>query len=261
MSSSKPFSREELATLSRWEFPPVGEEDEREPDEPIPEPEPEEIIEPPYIPTAEEIEAMQKQAYDEAYAQGFGEGSERGYQEGRERGFTEGQQQGQKEGYEAGYAEGQAQGLEAGRIEMEQARDRFGQLIDCLDEPLTHMDEQVEEEIIALVIALARQLIRRELRAQPGEIVGLVRQTLGLLPASSRRVTLHLHPDDAERVRSSLHLDENLPRWKIAESPELTPGGCQVTTENSFIDATVEKRLAMAITQLMGGEREEDEAA
>ncbi len=257
MNSSRPFSREELETLSRWEFPLVGLEDE---EELLPESSPEEIIEAPPIPTAEEIEAMQKQAYDEAYAQGMSEGTERGYQEGHEKGLTAGQEQGQKEGYEAGYAAGKTEGLEAGRTEMEQARDRFTQLIDCLDEPLVRMDEQVEEELVALVIALARQLIRRELHTQPGEIVALVRETLGLLPVSARRVTLHLYPDDAELVRSSLHVDENLPRWKIAESPALTPGGCQISTENSFIDATVEKRLTKAINQLMGGERDEDDA-
>lgn len=258
MSLSKPFSREELATLSRWEVPLVGDEEKLPPlPEPIVE---EEIIEPPHIPTAEEIEAMQKQAYDEAYAQGQSEGAERGYNEGREKGLGEGYEQGKKEGYEAGYASGRTEGLESGREEMERARDRFETLMNCLDEPLARMDEQVEEELVQLVIAIARQLIRRELRTQPGEIVGLVRETLGLLPGASRRVTLHLHPTDAELIRSSLHLDESLPRWKIAESPHLTEGGCQITTENSFIDATVEKRLTNAITQLLGGERAGDDS-
>jgi flagellar assembly protein FliH len=256
-SRDKGFSREELATLSRWEWPDVdGYEAESLPPEPVEE----EIIEPPYIPTAEEIEAMQKQAYDEAYAQGMQEGSAQGYQEGLARGQSEGLEQGQREGHEAGYATGHADGLEAGRTEMETARDRFAQLIDCLDEPLTRMDAQVEQELVGLVIAIARQLIRHELKTGADQIVGLVRNTLALLPASSRRVTLHLHPTDAELVRHHLQGDDNLPRWKIAESAELTAGGCEVTTDNSYIDATVETRLAQAINQLLGGERDADQA-
>lgn len=259
MNSSKDrsFTREELATLSRWEWPLVGDEEKTAPP---PEPVEEEIIEPPYIPTAEEIEAMQKQAYDEAYAQGMQEGLEAGHREGQEKGHTEGLEQGHKEGHESGYAAGHAEGLEAGRAEMEATRDRFTALIDCLDAPLAEMDEQVEHELVELVIAIARQLIRRELNTQPEQITSLIRDALKLLPASTRRVTLHLNPADIERTRASLQADENLPRWKIAESSEITPGGCQITTENSFMDATVEKRLATAISQLLGGEQEEDQA-
>ncbi len=245
------FTREELATLSRWEWPEVGEHEEPEP---LPEPVAEELIEPPCMPTAEEIEAMQKQAYDEAYALGLQEGTEQGYREGLEKGHSEGLEQGQKQGFEAGYAAGHGEGLEAGRTEMENTRDCFVRLLDCLDEPLARMDTEVEQELVKLVIAIARQLIRRELKTQPDEILGIVRESLKLLPASSRRVTLHLNPADIERVRTYLQQDDSLPRWKIAESPDITSGGCEVTTENSYIDATVEKRLGSAISQLLGGE-------
>jgi len=258
MSSSKPFSREELNRLSRWEFPQVGDDEEEAlPPEPVIE----EIVEPPYIPTAEEIESMQKQAYDEAFAQGMSEGSERGYREGWELGQKEGHEQGLAQGHEAGYAQGRSEGLESGRSEMESARDHFLQLIDCLDEPLKTMDETVESELVALVIAIARQLIRHELNTQPDQIVSLVRETLGLLPVSARRVSLHLHPHDAERVRARLHQDDTPLRWKIVESADVSAGGCTISTENSHIDASVEKRLATAISQLLGGEPGEGEPA
>jgi len=256
LSRDKGFTREELATLSRWEWPEVGEHEEKKP---LPEelvPVEEDIIELPCMPTAEEIEAMQKQAYDEAYAQGMEEGTERGYREGLEKGQTEGLAQGQKDGFEAGYAAGQAEGLEAGKTEMENTRDCFTRLIDCLDEPLACLDGQVEQELVSLVIAIARQLIRHELKTQPDEILGLVRETLKLLPLASRRVTLHLNPVDVERVRAYLQQDDNLPRWKIAESPDITPGGCEITSENAYIDATVENRLGNAISQLLGSEQE-----
>jgi flagellar assembly protein FliH len=244
----KGFSPEELAALSPWQLPVMGEE---EPPEPEAETSVvEEEVEAPRFPTAEEIEAMQKQAYDEASGAGYREGSERGYREGREQGLREGHD----EGYAAGYAAGQNEG----RAAMLDAKARFEQLVGCLDEPLARVDDQVEEELIALVIAIARQLIRRELHNAPGEIVAVVREAMGILPASSRKVTVHLNPDDAELVRSTLTHDEHPPRWKIIEDPALTRGGCRVTTETSYLDATVEKRLAAAIARLLGGERGED---
>jgi len=38
----------------------------------------------------------------------------------------------------------------------------------------------------------------------------------------------------------------------------LVRGGCKIITDNSQIDATLEKRLAMIAAKLMGGEREYD---
>jgi flagellar assembly protein FliH len=283
MSLFKGFTPEELRALTPWQIPVMGEEDSA----PIQEPTVvEQEIETPRFPTAEEIEAIQKQAYEEAaasgyhqgheeglqkgyqegypeglskgYQEGFDQGSQegrdRGYQEGREQGYQEGQDQGYREGYEAGFLAGQNEGREA----MQLVKSRFEQLLSCLDEPLTRVDEQVEEELLALVIAISKQLIRRELHTDPGEIIAVVREALSILPASSRRIAVSLHPDDVELVRSTLALDEHQPRWKILPDESLTRGGCRVTTETSYIDATVEKRLSTVIARLLGGEREAD---
>lgn len=267
--ANKGFTREELAALSPWRLPVMDEP------EPEPEPPPEEPAEElPRMPTAEEIEAIQKQAYDEAAEAGHKEGFERGHSAGREQGFKEGHEQGFKEGREQGlkegHAEGHAQGHEqghaagwqagyaAGQAVMLDAAARFEPLADCLAEPLAQLDEQVEQELVALCIAIAKQLIRRELRTDPGQIVAVAREALGVLPAAARRVSLHLHPEDAELVRDALTLRESGPRWKIMEDPLLSRGGCRVVSETSQIDATVEKRLMAVIAHLLGGGREGD---
>jgi len=56
---------------------------------------------------------------------------------------------------------------------------------------------------------MVRQLIRREVKLDPGQIVGVVREALGILPISARNIRVVLHPEDAgemgvadgERVR------------------------------------------------------------
>ena len=112
---------------------------------------------------------------------------------------------------------------------------------------------------MALAIAVAGQLIRRELKQDPGEIVAVVREAIAALPSNSRRVQIALHPEDAQLVRERLALAESDQRaWGVAEDPTLTRGGCRVTTEHSRIDASVEKRLAAVIARMMGGEREND---
>lgn len=247
MNSSKEFySAEELTTVTPWRLPSVDEEWERPrpPGQGTSEVVSEEELESLPRLTAEEIEAMQKQAYEEAAAQG----QQEGYAQGREQGYREGFEQGRQEGY--------AQGESAVKEQIA----LLEQIVGTLDKPLEDLDEQVEEELTALAIALARQLVRRELKTDPGQIIAVVREALSVLPANSRKVNLYLHPEDAELVRSALSIDEHGQRWKLVDDPLLTRGGCRVISENSAIDATVETRMAAAIARALGGERGGDPA-
>ena len=238
MSLSKGFTAEELAALAPWRLPLVGDGPEPECAQETPVTIVEEEVEAAPMLTAQEIEAMQRQAYEEAAQQGRAEGHEQGY----------------REGYEEGRRLGQAEGQE----EVKALASRLEELMAALNEPLREMDEQVERELVALAVALARQLIRRELRTDPGQIIAVVREALAVLPSNARRVSLYLHPDDAELARAALSLDEGGQRWKLIEDPLMTRGGCRVTSETSVIDAGVEKRLAAVIAKAFGGERVDD---
>ncbi len=164
-----------------------------------------------------------------------------------------------REGFEAGHKEGVA----AGQKEIHTVVQRLGQVINALAAPLEEVDEQVEQELASLALAIARQIIRRELKVDPGEVVAVVRDALAALPAASRRVQVHLHPADAKVVHELMHpgAGGEEPTWRIVEDPSLTRGGCRVHTEHSQIDATVETRVAAIAAQLFGGERESDRPA
>ena len=179
--------------------------------------------------TAAEIESIQKQAYTEGHGNGY------------------------RDGYEKGLAEGEA--------EIRQQAETFQSLIQILDTPFADLDEQVVEQTAQLAIAIARQIIRRELHTDPGQVVAVVREALKALPVMSRKIRVFLHPEDATLVREVLSLhdegDESQ-TWKVIEEPLLSRGGCKITSENSTIDATVETRLQRLITEILGGERSRD---
>lgn len=200
--------------------------------------------------TVEEIEAMQKQAYDEAFASG----QQDGFQQGREEGL--------KKGYETGYDAGFETGRKAAYDEhaglLKQQAEQFASLMACLSEPFKRLDDEVEQELVRLAIGIATQIIRREIKLNPGQIVAAVRAAIGVLPLSSQKINLHVHPDDAELVRTALALDEMSTPWSITEDPLLTRGGCKVDTEVSHINATIEHRLAAVIANVLGSEREQD---
>lgn len=154
---------------------------------------------------------------------------------------------------EEGYAQGRAEALAEVRAPLET-------LLRALAEPLKDFDDAAERELLALVMVVARQIVRRELKTDPGEIVGCVREALTILPSTARQVRVHLHPEDAELVRTALHIEgpEAEYGFRLVEDPTLTRGGCRVTSENSQVDATLEARLAAVAARLLGGEREHD---
>ena len=100
--------------------------------------------------------------------------------------------------------------------------------------------------------------MRRELKTEPGEVVGVVRETLKYLPVASRGIRLRLNPDDSELVRDALSLGHDVLDWQLEADPLIARGGCIVETESSRIDASVEARLAAIVAKMFGGERESD---
>lgn len=225
------FTEAELESLRLWSMPDVSGADAREPETVELELEPTPIL------TVDEIEAMQKQAYDEAFAQG------------------------KMHGFQQGFDEGSKKGYEDNLHLLQSKAATLVSLLESLSEPFKHLDEEVEKELVKLAIAIATQMIRREIKLDPGQIVAVVREAVQVLPLASQKITLKLHPEDAELVRSALALDETSPGWGIVEDPLITRGGCEVDTDISHVDATVEHRLAAVIATVLGGEREDDRKA
>ncbi len=216
MSLSKLIDGDKLGAIERWELP--GVEDPRVARSRIVEAE--EEVQPL---TAEQIEAIEKQAYEE------------------------------------GFALGKKEGLEAGQQEIAARLRHLEHLIQALAEPLQQLGDEVEEELVSLSVAVARQILHRELQQDPKQIIGVVREAMSALPSAARNVRLYLHPEDAALVREIYAGPEaeELP-WKIIDDMVLTRGGCRIESENSRIDASVEKRLNAVLVELMGGSRVQD---
>lgn len=161
----------------------------------------------------------------------------------------------QKQAYDEAKAEGYADGLKAGEADVERRVKRLDQLLGTLAQPFALMDETVESELVGLAIAIAKQLFRRELHTDPSHIVGVVREAMQLLPGASREVTVKLHPEDAAVIRELLASPEGERAWSVAEDPLIERGGCRVLAENSQIDAQTEKRFDAVVQSIVGDER------
>jgi flagellar assembly protein FliH len=157
-------------------------------------------------------------------------------------------------GYEAGVA--------AGRAELKKQTDTLAASVARLDEilnrlcrPLPQLEEEVEQQLVLLALAVGKQLARRELKTDPGQIAALIREAVGRLPAAAREVRVHLHPEDAAAIAERLAAAGSERAWTVIEDPTLTRGGCLVRSENSQIDARVESRVNAMVSSMLGEER------
>jgi flagellar assembly protein FliH len=161
-----------------------------------------------------------------------------------------------------GYSKGHAAGLAAARAESQQALNQlkaqvanFEKMLAALSQPFKNLDAQIEEQLVQLSVSIARQLVRRELRMDPAQVIAVIRETVALLPAATRDVRVHLHPEDAAIVREKLATPSADRAWTIVEDPVMTRGGCRVTTDTAHIDQRMETQIQNIMTAMLGEER------
>lgn len=173
--------------------------------------------------TAAELESLQQKAYEEGFAAGHGDG----------------------------FAQGKREGLEAAAVQSQSQVERLQAILRGLAAPLEALDEEVEGSLVALVVAIARQVVRGELAIRPEQILMVVREAIGTLPTAARKVRLYLHPDDLSLVREGLCDELENAQWTLRDDTTLERGGCRVESDTSRIDASVELRLARVIAQVL----------
>lgn len=221
----------DVAVFDRWALPSFDPE-EPEP-EPLPEPEPEPVyieevpVEAVTPLTVEEVEAIRQDAYNEGF------------------------QIGERDGFHAGQLKARQEAEVALSAKLEQLEALMGHLL----EPIAAQDERIEDALVVLVRHLTEQVICRELKEDSSQLRSLLQQALKLLPMGASNIRIYVNPSDFELIKELRTRHEE--SWRILEDDQLMPGGCRIETEHSFIDASVETRLAQALVQLQGQRREQ----
>lgn len=131
-------------------------------------------------------------------------------------------------------------------------------IANALQKPLKELDEEVENEVIQLCLAIAKQMIRREINLDSGHIISMVREALAALPVASQQVHISVHAEDAVVVRRVLVDSNQGAAWNIVNDVTLSRGGCKVVTEYSQIDATLETRMGKIAAKILGNDRSND---
>lgn len=208
--SESPKRPEDMSAWERWE---LASFDAPKPAPPPPPPPPTPVIptEPEIkLPTAEDVEQIYQQARDEGYRVGFNEGE-------------------------------QAALVEAQKITA---------LVDKLDTALGQIDATVAEELLALSLEVARQVVRETVRLQPESILTVVREALLQLP--HQHATIYLHPEDMALVRQHAGDQLNHAGHRLQEDATLQRGDCQIEAGNTRVDASLANRWQRVVAGLGG---------
>ncbi len=197
--------------------------------------EPPEEIEEIQPPTAEEIEEIRQNAYEEGLEQGKQEGTAQGYQEG----FSKGEQEGHQQGVDAGKEEG----IQAGAEQISEQVGMWQQLMGVLHQPVETVQMDLQKELVALSVGLARAVIKQEVATNPDVIFKALTNGLKVLPVGEKSYQIRMHPEDIELIKEQFSVaDIERHNWFLIEAPELSRGGCDISTENNSVDVTVERR-------------------
>ncbi len=199
MATKPIIPKEQLSAYQRWELSSLDEKPREQPQ-----------ASGIKLPTAEEIERIHQQAYQEGFA--------------------------------AGMRDGRAQG--------EAASQQMKDLLSELNQAMQRFESVMADQILALALDIARQLVRRSLQAEPDLVLNVVREAIESLPQISQQLVLVLHPEDANIVRQMLAYEYQESLWRVVDDPNMARGGCRIEAAESEIDATLESRWKRIVAAL-----------
>jgi flagellar biosynthesis/type III secretory pathway protein FliH len=151
-----------------------------------------------------------------------------------------------EEAYSRGFREGEAAGLERALRELDpsrQAAERAASQLNILREELTG---QTQENVMALALAVARQVMQREVQTTPGAVAELVEKALTHFPLD-QKIRIRLHPADLVFISGEgtdappVEAGPREVRWIPDDS--VSRGGCLVEGPEHVVDGRLDTAL------------------
>jgi len=226
-SNQRSYSRfipsEEVGDFKQWKFSAVDGSDLVEPE---PEPAPEIPVEVDEAAAEQALQALQQQACDDAYAEGFAQGQAQTALEWQRRMDDYIAQQGQE------------------------AAQRVQAVLQTLDASLIDMQQQMAQQLLELACDIARQVVRQELSVNPNALQPVVREAVGMLVTEGRPAMVRLNPLDMEAMAQPLREELDGPGVQWVADAAVPAGGCLVESAGTVVDGSLDKRWQRAIAAL-----------
>jgi len=147
----------------------------------------------------------------------------------------------EREAYDRGRAEGFIAGKDKAAAELQPVLEQLGRSLAELALQRPKMRKCAEQDLIKLAFAIARRVLHRELTLDPESISGLIKVALEKL--QSREVTrVRTHPDYEGVIRTLLER-YGAPQMEVARDASLQRGDVIFETPHGALDASIEAQL------------------
>jgi flagellar assembly protein FliH len=143
-------------------------------------------------------------------------------------------QQAWQEGRQAGFEEGRKRGV------AESAR--MAAIAGAFAKEVGSLDQAIAQQTLDLALEVARQMLRTALAVRPELVLPVIQDALRELPGLNEERQVRLNPEDAPLARQMLQESLSSAGWKIVEDAAVARGGCRVLTSQGEADATVAVR-------------------
>lgn len=115
-----------------------------------------------------------------------------------------------------------------------------------LQQRLAALEQTLAERVSDVALALARQVVRDEIRQQPELLATVAREALDTLMASARHIVLRVHPQDHGLVTRELQERLATQDIRLVADAGLERGDCRVESDIGSVDASVATRWRRA---------------
>ncbi len=140
-----------------------------------------------------------------------------------------------KEGYQAGLDQAQA--------DIEELKNSMGQFMNAKQEVF----EYIAPDILEISVDIAQKIIKKEIEQDPQVLFNTIVDVLKTLSKEETKVTLRVNPAEVNQTKEAVPELINMAgidtKVVVLADETVTEGGCQVTTTNGIVDATLETRI------------------
>ncbi|MEN9817495.1 MAG: hypothetical protein RLZ32_1375 [Gemmatimonadota bacterium] len=159
---------------------------------------------------------------------------------------------GAAEGYERGFAEGERLARAEHEPAVQALLAALGEAAEGIRTHEARWLANLEENLAALAVVVARHIVQREVTADPALLRTLVDGALAQFPVD-HAVTVRVHPEELQAVRTLQgEAGVPLPELRWVADPAVGRGGCLVEGRERILDGRLDVALERAYRTLAG---------
>ena len=159
-----------------------------------------------------------------------------------------------KEAEAEGRAAGRETGFEEGKAEVERLVQRTQTILQRAQDKRAEILEETEQEIVSLVLLIARKVIKVISESQRNVIISNVIQALRKVKGRGNiviRVNIADLKLSSEHIKDFINLVEGAKSVQVVEDSTVDEGGCIIETDFGEIDARISSQLAELETKIL----------